>query len=188
MATSDYTSKIIEIPLEKDFIVLIDEIDIDLMNLSWRIEITHTGNKYVRQHKITNGKQHRIHLHRVILERILNRPLLESEKVDHINGNGLDNSRGNIRLATTLENSRNRKVNNLSVSKYKGVGYRKDNGLFRVRIQINGKRIHLGNYQSAEDAACIYNHYAIQYFGEFAWLNEIPNWEMKAKILIKGSG
>lgn len=88
--------------------------------------------------------------------------------VDHLDGNGLNNVERNLRKATRAENSHNRKVNRSCV--YKGVrpsGY----GTLRARIQVDGRRIELGTYNSLEEAAWAYDRAAIKHHGKFARLN-----------------
>jgi len=131
-----------------------------------------------------NTVAEKIQMHRVIMERILGRPLLSSEKVDHRNGNGLDNRRSNLRPATFLQNAQNQKLACDSTTGYKSVYLRKDNGTWRTRIQVNDARINIGCFESAEDAACVYNYYAEIYFGEFAWFNPIENWREKANAIL----
>lgn len=87
--------------------------------------------------------------------------------VDHINGDGLDNRRSNLRLCTQRENSRNRRPNN----GYRGVSWKVDVGKWRSRIMVDRKEINLGVFDTAEEAAVAYNEAAIKHFGEFAKLN-----------------
>ena len=93
---------------------------------------------------------------------------------DHINGNGLDNQKNNLRLATASQQAANQKKRNFknsSLSKYKGVCYRKDTNFWIAGIKINDKRINLGQFETEKSAAIAYNKTAIKYFGEFAKLN-----------------
>lgn len=91
---------------------------------------------------------------------------------DHRDGDGLNNQLDNLRVATESQNGRNRRVNKNSTCGYKGVCYR-PNGTWRARIQVGKRRIALGNFGTAEEAAEAYNRAAVQYSGEFARLNRI---------------
>jgi hypothetical protein len=71
------------------------------------------------------------------------------EVVDHINGNGLDNRRENLRAVTQKENQQNRRV---TTGRAKGVHFRESRGYWIARITVNGKIIHLGNFVLEEDA------------------------------------
>lgn len=92
-------------------------------------------------------------------------------KVDHKNGNGLDNRRSNLRLATTQQNNFNVGITKRNTSGYKGV-YPARNG-FVATIRKSGKLYHGGTFKTALEAAKKYNELAKQYHGEFAWLNRV---------------
>jgi hypothetical protein len=97
--------------------------------------------------------------------------LPDAEVVDHVNGNGLDNRRSNIRAATVTENRRNeRYIRN--PTGVKGI-YRMDtkNERWCARIKINRKKIHLGSFATCEEAGKAYDEAAKKYFGEFAATN-----------------
>lgn len=92
----------------------------------------------------------------------------EGQTIDHINQNGLDNRRENLRFCTTSENLHNRSSIGGS-SKYKGVSRVKNK--WRSYIWQDYKRIHLGYFEKEEDAARAYDIKAVELFGEFAKLN-----------------
>jgi len=91
--------------------------------------------------------------------------------VDHINGDGLDNRRANLRLATPSQNNCNKPGFNKS-SKYKGVS-RTDlkKKQWRAVIHYNNEMIHLGRFCNEVAAAKAYDKAAKKYHGEFAYLN-----------------
>lgn len=96
--------------------------------------------------------------------------------VDHINGNGLDNRKENLRQSNHQLNARNRTrlVENKN-SKFKGVLKQNQTkkGGWIARIIINEKQIYLGTYKTEMEAAKAYNEGAIKYFGQHAYLNEV---------------
>jgi len=94
--------------------------------------------------------------------------------VDHINHNGLDNRKSNLRLCTRAENSRNRRSFNNKSSRYKGVSWDKQRKLFLAAIRCNGKYYNLGRFKSETAAAKAYDKKTRELFGEFAYLN-FPN-------------
>lgn len=94
----------------------------------------------------------------------------KGELVDHRNGDGLDNRRSNLRLATKRQNSQNGKKIRGKV-KLKGVTYRSDKDVYRARITVNGKTLHLGDFGTAEEAGGAYDRAAVLHFGEFASTN-----------------
>lgn len=93
-------------------------------------------------------------------------------RVDHINGNGLDNTRANLRYATPAQNAANARQRRDSTSGFKGVHRNGPRGLpWRAQIAKGGKKRHLGLFESAEIAARAYDAAALELFGEFARLN-----------------
>lgn len=125
------------------------------------------GEYAYRLVRVSNKKYH-IRLHRVIMSRMLERELLPTEHVDHIDGNGLNNMRSNLRLATRTENVRNSKRPVTNTSGYKGVSWHKARNKWRATIQVNNKHIHLGLFDTPEEAYAAYCEAAIKYHGEFA--------------------
>lgn len=91
--------------------------------------------------------------------------------VDHINGDGLDNRRDNLRLADTLGNSRNTRKRKAGKSAYKGVT--KSKNRWTARIQVDGSSVFLGSFLTEAEAALAYNEAAAGAFGEFACLNSL---------------
>lgn len=108
----------------------------------------------------TEGKRRTIDMHRLILP--------DAKMVDHINHDGLDNRRKNLRAATPTQNQQNRKP----AKRFKGVDYIKSKDRYRARITLDGRCITLGaGYSTEEAAALAYNEAARKLFGEFAYLN-----------------
>lgn len=93
------------------------------------------------------------------------------EIIDHIDGDGLNNRRSNLRKCSHAENMRNRKANAKSASRFKGVR-RGHAGAWRVTIESNNERIELGQYASEEEAARRYDRAARILHGQFAKTNE----------------
>jgi len=100
---------------------------------------------------------------------------------DHINGNGLDNRRCNLRFATCQQNSANREPSRNCVSKYKGVTYYKNTTSkhWAARIGVNGETIWLGVFETEIEAAQAYDLAAIEHFGTFARINEYAKEELE---------
>ncbi|APM39404.1 HNH endonuclease [Clostridium kluyveri] len=93
--------------------------------------------------------------------------------IDHIDGNGLNNCKSNLRIVTSQQNSFNRRYKVLKTSKYKGVYWNSQFKRWKARIQVDGKRILIGTFENEEDAARAYSEKALFYFKEFAKLNVI---------------
>jgi len=124
------------------------------------------GTIYAIAHtSMVNGKRNTVSMHRLIL----NAP--KGVQVDHDDGNGLNNKRRNIRLATNQQNQRNRKPGSNQSSKFKGVSLDKRHGTWKAYIIVDGKNIWLGQHKTEEDAAKAYDVAARRLFGEFAKCN-----------------
>lgn len=146
--------------------VLIDANDYNVFReYSWHAS-TCKKSTYV----LSNHSKPALRLHRLLM----NCP--EGMVVDHINGNGLDNRRKNLRICTVAENNRNKKPERLetNTSKYKGVYWRPERKKWIARLWHNNKKIQFGSFVKEIDAALAYNAGAKRVFGEFAWLNPIP--------------
>ena len=97
----------------------------------------------------------------------------DGKEIDHVNGDGLDNRRCNLRIATRSQNQMNRKPKRGASSRYKGVFWSDDHKKWQSAAQLNKERYHLGFYNGEEEAAKAYNVFAAQHFGEYARLNEV---------------
>lgn len=87
--------------------------------------------------------------------------------VDHVNRNRLDNRRSNLRLTDTFGNARNSSKSKTGKSLYIGVRVTPF-GKYNVRITCNRKQIHVGNYDTLEEAIAARCKAEDKYFGEFA--------------------
>jgi hypothetical protein len=97
----------------------------------------------------------------------------EGQVVDHINHDGLDNRRCNLRVCSHAENVRNQRGQRGRSSGYKGVSRDRRLGKWRAQIWHNGKHTYLGLFESEAAAARAYNAKARDLFGAFAYLNEV---------------
>lgn len=149
-----------KIPLTRGKYALVDEDDYEVLSKSkWSLHsagyaIRSANRKLVYMHRLVTGAKN-------------------GEYVDHINGNKLDNRRGNLRICTCVQNFWNNKVHSKATG-YKGVW--KNTGKrhrFAAVISVNYKRIYLGNFKTKEEAAKAYNEAAKRYKGEFAVLNVV---------------
>jgi hypothetical protein len=117
---------------------------------------------YAIRFSYVEGKQKRLHMHRVIM----NTP--DGMFTDHINGNGLDNRKYNLRICTNSQNQHNTGLRTDNTSGYKGVSWHKKDKKWLTAIQINKKRVYLGSFETAENAYTAYCNKAKEVRGEFA--------------------
>ena len=147
-----------EIQLTKGFVTQVDDEDFEYLNQwKWYIYIDRVYRYAIRKDNKT-GK--RIRMHRVILN------ATNEMLVDHIDHNGLNNQKYNIRLCNNTQNQYNMKGRR---NGFKGVSV--ENSRFRAGIKHQGKTIHLGSFKTEIEAAKAYDKKAAELFGEFAFLN-----------------
>ncbi len=147
---------------------MVDDEDYDYLNKwKWGAFYGRNTTYAMRSPRLPDGTHTSICLHRFIMN---------PEKgihVDHINGNGLDNRRDNLRLCTIVQNQQNQQNCRGGSSKYKGVCWHKHTKKWQARIGVRQVKVHLGVFNDETDAAIAYNEAAKHYFGEFANLNII---------------
>ena len=106
-------------------------------------------------------------MHRLILN------AKKGEQVDHINRNGLDNRKKNLRLCSHSQNGINRPFQKNNSSGFKGVHKYKYGGKWEVSIEKGGKNFYVGVFSDKKEAALAYNKKAKELFGEFAYQNPV---------------
>jgi hypothetical protein len=114
----------------------------------------------------TSKKGH-FKMHRVILK------AKKGHEIDHIDGNGLNNQKINLRIATRTQNQMNRVIQKNNQSGFKGVCWDKKSKKWLSQIRIKTHTKFLGYFVNLRDAAIEYNKAAKKYFGDFANLNKI---------------
>ena len=88
-------------------------------------------------------------------------------QIDHIDNDGSNNDPTNLRLATNLQNSRNRGAQKNNTSGRKGVAWHDPSQKWRAEIAVNGKKRHLGLFESVDAASAAYEAAAREVNGEF---------------------
>lgn len=143
----------------------IDDEDFELVSKHrWVRVITKMNKTYA-----VSLDDRKVKMHRLIMGVIDSKIL-----VDHINHDGLDNRKNNLRLATKSQNCKNRRSARNSSSKYLGVSKNKK-GYFTAQIGLGNKKVKpLGSFSNELDAAIAYNEAAKVIHGEFANLNVLP--------------
>ena len=150
----------------KGKVIHIDDEDMHILSkYNWYINSSDNIRYYVVAKVYNKGKVTNIKLHRILL----NPP--RNLYIDHINGNGLDNRKSNLRVCTNQQNQRNARKKRTASSIYKGVSFVKARSKFRAYIVVNNKQTGLGQFSNEIDAAKAYDQKAKELFGEFAYLN-----------------
>ncbi|NLF02336.1 MAG: hypothetical protein GX601_15300 [Anaerolineales bacterium] len=153
------------IPLTRGYVTLVDDADYPTVS-RWKWQ--YVGNSYAGRFVITDGKSKCVYLHRFLLD------APPDQRVDHINGDPLDNRRENLRLVTARQNVQNSRCAHHSLSGQKGVAWYRRKERWHVRITVDGERLHLGYYRDLETAALLYDAAARHFFGAYARPN-YPN-------------
>jgi len=146
---------------------VIDDEDADLaLAHTWNVMKQRPGNSFYAftRVKLPDGKRKTVFLHRLIMG------AQPGQQVDHIDMDGLNNQRSNLRLCTNRENCRNTSTRPGS-SKYRGVGWVSCCSAWRARIVIGTKRTHLGLFDTEKEAAEAYDNASRIYYGEFGRVN-----------------
>ena len=92
----------------------------------------------------------------------------DGEYVDHIDGNGLNNSRSNLRFATLSQNNMNQRMRPDNTSGHKGISWCPDREKYQVYVNIDRKRKSLGRYRTLEEAIYVRDQAVKEHYGEFA--------------------
>ena len=153
------------IPLGHGKEAIVDDTDYDwLTQWTWRASSKRHGHRYATR---TDENNCTVSMHRVIMQPS------DDMQVDHINQNGLDNRRKNLRIATHSQNLANRKRHKNNTSGYMGVW--KDNRRrrkpWRAEVRFHNKKYTCGAHATPEEAAHAYDAMARKLHGEFATLN-----------------
>lgn len=152
-----------EIQLTRGKVAIVDDEDFAMVSqFKWNAGCTADGVWYAKR-RIPGNKS--MKMHRFILG------AQSGELVDHIDGDELNNTRANIRIATPRQNMHNRKSTQGSSTPFKGVFWERKSGRFRVQIKANGECLYLGLFEDVIDAALAYDSAARRIHGEFARLN-----------------
>lgn len=150
------------VPLTNGYTATISASDVSLVaGRNWSA-LTDGSRVYaVSNDPMGGGKYRLIRMHRVIM----GDP--DGLQVDHWDGDGLNNQRTNLRIATNSQNQHNQRTRRDNTSGYKGVTFRKDKGRWHAKIMLNGQRQHLGLFNCPTAAHFAYIKASRALHGEF---------------------
>jgi hypothetical protein len=155
-----------KIPLTQDKYTIVDPEDYEkLARYRWYALRIERSFYAVRQYKTNKGrgKYESVRMHQEIMG------AAEGKVIDHINHNGLDNRKANLRFATIQQNTWNqRKSRGNYSSRYKGVAWSKRRKKWRTRITLNGRVTFIGHFDDERAAAMAYDAKAKELFGDYA--------------------
>jgi hypothetical protein len=140
-------------------VLIDDDMAGEILKHRWAVQSRRHGIYFAAKIKGAGGKKKAIFLHRFIM----GDP--KGKMVDHKFGNHFDNRRENLRICDSPENSRNAKIPRTNTSGFKGVTKRGKK--WEANIKFDNKLVYLGRYDSAEEAAVVYEKKAKELFGEY---------------------
>jgi hypothetical protein len=149
-------------------VALVDEADAPLVRrhrwhvMEWEMRGTRCGPYAATHTRRPDGRSTTLTMHKLITG---------YARTDHIDGDGLNNTRANLRDAGHAQNLRNRGATRSSTSGYKGVTYDRQTGQWKAQLTHQYRNIHLGRYPTPEDAARAYDAAAVKLHGVYARLN-----------------
>ncbi len=157
-----------KISLTQGKFALVDDSDYEnIAKFRWQA-IKQGYNYYAaRTSKTINGKRNTIRMHMVIMK------TQKGMETDHIDGDGLNNQKKNLRVGSKSDNQHNRTKYRTNTSGFKGVTLDKYKSKvsFRAQIVVSGKKIYLGLFKTAEDAYKAYCVACVKHHGNFHNLN-----------------
>ena len=157
-----------KIKLSQDKITLVDDEDYEwLSQYNWHL--------YTRKKSETIYANTNIYINNKRTTKKLHNLLINPSKgfeVDHIDRDGLNNQKENLRIVTRSQNCINRSKFRNTTSKFKGVTWHKDNKKWLAQIRLNKKKYYLGEFINEIDAAKAYNKAAKKLHNRYAVLNE----------------
>lgn len=150
------------IPIGHGLFATVDDEDYAAMScITWHVQKGIKTNYAATNMPRVGGGYSTVGMHRMINK------TPDGLRTDHRDGNGLNNTRSNLRTATAVQNGQNRAPNSKGSSKYKGVHWHRKASRWRAEIRLNGRLHHLGLFLDERKASAAYNERAKQEFGEF---------------------
>jgi hypothetical protein len=158
-----------EIPLTRGYVAFVDDADYERVMAAgpWFAQLDKHTVYARRSIRLAANRWTNQSLHRFLLS--ITDPRVP---VDHINHNGLDNRRNNLRVCTPSQSATNKRKRRGLTSRFKGVCWNKSVRKWHAQIFVDGKKKHLGFFGSETDAAVAYYRVSIEHFGKFCTTKE----------------
>jgi hypothetical protein len=151
-----------EIELTQGYVAIVDDEDYDrLSQFKWRVHL-HRYTAYAKRWDYNSSPPKVVYMHREILG------CQKGQQADHRDGNGLNNSRSNLRMASHAQNMQNCRRSKKNTTGFKGVYFDRRKKKFHVLIRVNGARNFIGYFDTPEKAHAAYCEAAEKYHQEFA--------------------
>ena len=157
-----------EIPLTQGEVALVDDEDFEwLTRWAWCLRQEKGAlQKYAHcAWRRPDGRKTTMKMHRLIMA------AKPGVIIDHIDRDGLNNQRGNLREVTPRESSINGSKRSVNTSGYIGVSWDKSKGKWEAYVSRGGKKIFIGRFSTAEEAAIARDAAAKIHYGAIAVLN-----------------
>lgn len=154
-----------EIMLTRGQVAIVDDQDAELSRHHWHAT-RHPDSSWYARRNVPGQHGKMVLLHREIAKRAgLD---IDGKEVDHWDGNGLNNRRANLRVATRVQNAKNMPKPRRNKSGFKGVSFYARDGRWQAHIKADGVNHYLGRFDTPEEAAVAYEEAAKRLHGEFA--------------------
>jgi hypothetical protein len=151
------------VPLTRGFVAQIDASDLHkVAGFNWFAVVQSYTVYAVRRVSGVKGRGSKISMHRQIIG------ATNDVQVDHVDLNGLNNRRENLRIATPQQNCFNRRKTRANTSGFKGVCWNRKSRKWQAGIRINGRSVHLGLFETIDAAYNAYCKASNQHYGEYA--------------------
>lgn len=151
------------VALTRGQVALVDDEDFEAVSRHrWHARVS--GSLFYAQRTTPRPHKTEVSMHREIMSAV------RGQEIDHINRDGLDNRKANLRFVTRQQNNANMR-GRVGTSQFKGVCWSAYHHKWQAQIRRNGRNQTIGRFNTERAAAVAYDAAAFAQFGEYAWLN-----------------